>query len=209
MIGKSVTILMPPDHEDEEPRILDRIRNGERIESYDTLRRRKDGSVIDVSLGISPIKDMDGKIVGASKIAHDITERKRAAEQLDVVMHELSHRTKNLLSVIQAMAQQTARHSPSIEDFLERLNTRIQGVAASQDLLVNQNWRGAPLEELVRQQLLPFVDANAGRVSASGPPVKINSDAAQTLGLALHELATNASKYGALPCLRAGLPCDG
>ena len=198
MIGKSITILMPPDHEDEEPRILDRIRNGERIESYDTLRRRKDGSVIDVSLGISPIKDMDGKIVGASKIAHDITERKRAAEQLDVVMHELSHRTKNLLSVIQAMAQQTARHSPSIEDFLERFNARIQGVAASQDLLVNQNWRGAPLEELVRQQLLPFVGANARHLSASGPPVKINSDAAQTLGLALHELATNASKYGAL-----------
>ncbi len=84
--------------------------------------------------------------MGASKIAHDIGERKRAEKLIRTVMHELSHRSKNLLSVVQAMAQQTARLSPSVETFLERFVARVQGLAASQDLLVNQNWSGALLD---------------------------------------------------------------
>ena len=113
-------------------------------------------------------------------------------------MYELSHRSKNLLSVIQAMAQQTARRSPSTEHFLDRFNARIQGLASSQDLLVNQDWRGASLEDLVRQQLYPFADGEANRIEVKGPQIVVTPDAAQTIGLALHELATNASKYGAL-----------
>jgi two-component sensor histidine kinase len=125
-------------------------------------------------------------------------ERKRADALLKTVMHELSHRFKNLLSVIQAMAQQTARVSHSVESFLQAFIARLHGLAASQDLLVGQSWTGAVLEELVRQQLRAFAAGGASSFRLDGPPLLVTPDAAQTLGLALHELATNASKYGAL-----------
>lgn len=198
MIGRPIATLFPENRAHEEAGILERIRRGERIEHYDTVRRRKDGILIDVSLTVSPIKDGAGKVSGASKIVRDVTERRLAEQRLQTVMHELSHRSKNLLSVVQAMAQQTASRSPSTEHFLDHFNARIRGLASSHDLLVNQDWRGAALEDLVRHQLLPFTDGGPNRIEISGPPIVVSPDAAQTIGLALHELATNASKYGAL-----------
>jgi two-component system CheB/CheR fusion protein len=197
-IGMSVTALLPPDRENEEPYILMRVRAGEHIDHYETVRRRKDGSSVDILLTVSPVKNAHGAIIGASKIAHDISERKRADQNLAVVMHELSHRSKNLLAIIGAMAQQTARRSPSVENFLSQFGARVQGLAQSHDLLTQQNWTGALLESLVRQQLSPFTGDDAERLDLSGPPITVKPDAAQTIGLALHELGTNASKYGAL-----------
>jgi two-component system, chemotaxis family, CheB/CheR fusion protein len=198
IIGKSVTILIPPERADEELAILSRIRRGEYVQHYETVRRRKDGILVDIVLAVSPIKDIDGKVVGASKIAHDIGDRKRAEKLLKTVMHEVSHRSKNLLSVVQAMAQETARLSPSIRTFLDQFGARVQALAASHDLLVSQNWSGVPLDELVRQQLQAFAVDQTGRFDVAGPPILVNPDAAQSIGLSLHELGTNASKYGAL-----------
>ena len=98
VIGKPITILIPEDRMDEEPEILGRMRRGERVDHYDTVRRRKDGSLIDISLTISPLKDADGRIIGASKIARDITERKRAQEQQKLLVNEMQHRIKNSLA---------------------------------------------------------------------------------------------------------------
>jgi two-component system, chemotaxis family, CheB/CheR fusion protein len=169
VIGKSITLLIPPGNADEEPSIIARISRGEVVEHYETVRVRKDGTLVDIVLTVSPIRDLGGKVVGASKIARDIGERKRAENLLQNVMHEPSHRSKNLLSVIQSMAQQTARVSHSVDSFLQAFIARLHGLAASQDLLVSQNWSGALLEDLVRQQLHAFAVGDPGRFEVSGP----------------------------------------
>ncbi len=128
----------------------------------------------------------------------DITERKRSEQHLRFLMRELSHRSKNLLAVIQAMAGQTAKSVESVADFKHRFGERLMGMAASHDLLVNQNWLGASVEHLVRGQLASFIDARDPRVNIHGPAVDLKADAVEALGLALHELATNSLKYGAL-----------
>ena len=106
-VGQPVTMLIPSDRVDEEPGILQRIRRGERVDHYDTLRRRKDGTLVNISLTVSPVKDARGMIVGASKIAHDISERKRAQEQERLLAGEMKHRIKNSLATVQALATQT------------------------------------------------------------------------------------------------------
>ena len=128
----------------------------------------------------------------------DITRRKEQENHIRFLLREVSHRAKNLLAIIQAMATQTARTSLTLEDFQARFGQRLQGMAASHDLLVSQNWQGVDIAELVRAQLRPFADEAGRRLEIDGPHVFLAPAAAQSIGLALHELATNATKYGAL-----------
>ena len=113
-------------------------------------------------------------------------------------MHELSHRSKNLLAVIQSISRRTARTTTTIEEFESRFGRRLQGLAASHDVLVRNSWQGAPLADLMRQQLTPFMDIQSSRIERTGPDIVVTAEAAQAIGLAIHELATNAIKYGAL-----------
>jgi PAS domain S-box-containing protein len=128
----------------------------------------------------------------------DITERKRAEEHVRFLMRELSHRTKNVMAVVQAISWQTAKKSLDLGDFEQRFTKRLEALARSHDLLVRRDWRGVVLEDLVRAQLEPFLDSAKERLAVDGPVLLLMPIAAQDLGLALHELATNASKYGAL-----------
>jgi PAS domain S-box-containing protein len=196
VVGKPITILIPPDRQDEEPRIIARINRGERIEHYETLRQRKDGALIPISLTVSPIKDAQGRIVGASKIARDITERKRNEEQIATLAREAEHRTKNVLATVQAAVDLSQAETP---DGLKRvIKGRIRALANVHTLFVGSRWAGAELTILAAQELAPYVGSEKPRVRIDGPEVLLRPAIAQAIAMTLHELATNAAKYGAL-----------
>ncbi len=129
-------------------------------------------------------------------VAEDLTERKAHEEQIQLLMHEVNHRAKNMLSLVQAIARQTAAREP--EDFIGSFTERLKALAANQDLLVRNEWQGVDVEDLVRAQLAHFADLIGSRITVRGPKLCLNAAAAQAIGLAMHELATNAGKYGAL-----------
>lgn len=159
-------------------------------------------------LHIEPLRDVRGAITGLTCAAVDITERKEGEAHLRLVMRELTHRSKNLLAVIQAMARQTARPGGTIASFLERFGARLQALARAHDLLVRESWHGVSLHDLVRSQLGPYSDRDHPQVSVSGPDIQVKPEAAQTLSLAFHELASNAVKYGALSRRRGHVSVD-
>jgi PAS domain S-box-containing protein len=197
VIGKPITILIPADRQNEEPGILARIRRGERIEHYETIRQRKDGTLIDISLTVSPIKDGDGRIVGASKIARDITERKRAESQRDLLVAELNHRVKNTLATVISIAHLSFAKGRPIDEAKSSFDSRIRALAQTHTRLSEANWSGVSLETILRDETMPYQDGGSN-VQIAGPDIILSPKCALSLGLAIHELATNAAKYGAL-----------
>jgi PAS domain S-box-containing protein len=131
---------------------------------------------------------------------------KKRQERDHLLMREINHRAKNMLSVVDAIAHQTATRNP--EDFIERFSKRIQALSANQDLLVRQAWHGVEIEDLVCAQIAPFADLIGSRIVVRGPKLRLNAASAQAIGLALHELTTNAGKYGALSKVTGRLYID-
>jgi two-component sensor histidine kinase len=136
------------------------------------------------------------QVVNFVGTVQDITERKEREEKEHLLMREINHRAKNMLSVVDAIAHQTATRNP--EDFIERFSERIQALSANQDLLVRNEWKGVEIADLARAQLAHFADLIGSRIAVHGPKLRLRAASAQAIGLALHELATNAGKYGAL-----------
>jgi two-component sensor histidine kinase len=126
----------------------------------------------------------------------DITERKRQEKRLHLLSGEVNHRCKNMLSIVQSIARQTAATKP--HEFIKRFSERVQALAANQDLLVKNGWRGVHLTDLIRSQLAHFNQLIGTRIELRGPEMFISVSAAQTIGMALRELATNAGAFGAL-----------
>src|SRR5260370_35651691 len=170
----------------------------QQIPSFEIENRclSKQGKVSWVHKHVSLLRDGAGQAANIITLATNVTERKQHEEQIDLLLREVNHRSKNLLSLVQAIAQQTVNTRP--DDFLPRFQARVQALAASHDILVGNKWKGADLHELARTQLAHFRDLMDKRIELIGPPVFANASAAQALGMAFHELATNATKYGAL-----------
>jgi PAS domain S-box-containing protein len=206
VIGKPITILIPADRQDEEPHILDRIVHGERVDHYETVRRRKDGSLIDISLTVSPIKDADGRIIGASKIARDISERKRKEQHIKLLAREVDHRSKNLLAVVQATVQLT--RADTVEELKAAVAGRLQALANAHTLLAQSRWEGAGLHRLVTEELSPYCQEGERRTEIKGADVMLEPEAAQSIAVALHELATKSSMEP-YPCLLAASSSSG
>src|SRR5712671_6406375 len=172
------------------------ISTGPEARSAELMIRTKDGRERLWSFVTSPqATQSDGRRLFVC-VAQDVTDQKAHEEQIHLLMSEISHRARNMLSLVQAIARQTLASEP--EDFIERFTERIQSLAANQDLLVQNEWQGVDVEDLVRAQLAHFADLVGSRITVHGSPVRLNAAAAQAIGLALHELATNAGKYGAL-----------
>jgi PAS domain S-box-containing protein len=171
------------------------------VDSYPAEYRivRPDGTILWLSgRGQVIERSAEGKARRLVSIMADVTEQKAAERHIQFLVREMTHRSMNLLAIIQAIANQTARTSGTLADFRERFGHRLRGLAASHNVLLETQWRGASLRQLVLQQLASFVDVESSSVDVSGVDIQINAQAAQSIGLAIHELATNALKYGAL-----------
>lgn len=196
VIGKPITILIPADRRQEERGILERIRRGDRIEHFETVRQHKNGGLVNISLCVSPVSDEFGRIIGASKIARDITDQKRREELIDLLAREADHRAKNLLTVAQATVHLAQGDTPAA--LKAAIEGRLKALGNAHGLLAQSRWAGADLRKLVAEETAPHVRADQSRIDAHGPDIMLRTEHAQAMALALHELVTNAVKYGAL-----------
>jgi PAS domain S-box-containing protein len=197
MIGQPITRIIPPELHAEESEIIAQLKRGERIDHYETVRVAKDGRRIDMSLTTSPLRDKSGRVIGASKVGRDITERKQAEQLQRTLTNELIHRIKNTLATVQAIATQSLLRAKSPSGFDSSFTGRVQALAKAHTLLTKTMMQGTDVTELVSEQVLLGV-SDDNRISCSGPLLVLDAQQALHLALVLHELATNARKYGAL-----------
>lgn len=197
MIGQPITTIIPPDLQDEETLIISKLRAGEKIDHFDTVRLTKDGRRMDISLTVSPLRDSTGKIIGASKVARDVTDRKRAERLQNLLVDELNHRVKNMLATVQAIANQSLASAPSPQVFNDNFRGRLQALANAHDLLVKERMQGLLLKELIQTELKQHTDGTT-EIDINGPRILLDSTLAVQMALTFHELTTNARKFGAL-----------
>ncbi len=197
LLDRTVYDITHPDERDRDREPLRRLVARE-SDVFDVEKRyvRKDGNAVWAHVTVNVIRDASGRALRNTAVILDITERKEREERERLLMREVNHRAKNMLSVVHSIAQQTATQNP--EDFVERFSERIQALSANQDLLVRNEWKGVDIEDLVRAQVAHFTDLIGAHIVLRGPKLRLKAASAQAIGLALHELATNAGKFGSL-----------
>ncbi|MCL4766082.1 MAG: PAS domain S-box protein [Hyphomicrobiaceae bacterium] len=195
-VGMSLQELFADDGLADHGRIRTAMQAGETVR-LESLCRSRDRHPMEVAIVANPVRSPSQSIAGYSITIRDISARKEHDRHLASVMRELTHRSKNLLAIIQAMARQTALRSDGIADFETRFSGRLQSLSRSHELLISNDWEGALLGDLVAMQRSAF-GARHSRIRASGPDIFLRPEAILNIGLALHELASNAERHGAL-----------
>lgn len=197
IIGRSMEVLYPDDWPTRIGEYRDQVLAGKLV-NFEVRRKRKDGKFRDVAISAATVRDQHGEVICISNIHRDITEQKAGEEQRKFISRELGHRAKNQLAVVRSIANQTAKNAASLNEFQKKFEDRVFSLAKSIDLLVSRDWSTVSLKNLCRSQIELFSDSNSGNVVISGPDVVLAPLAVEAIGMALHELGTNAAKYGAL-----------
>ncbi|MDB5580665.1 MAG: hypothetical protein JWR80_5841 [Bradyrhizobium sp.] len=179
------------------------LREGRAVRGAEAVAERPDGSRIAFIPYPTPFRDARGVIQGAVNMLVDITHRQQAEERMKLLSDEVNHRANNLLAVVQATLRIT--QGDTVEQFKTTLEGRIHALARAHSLVAQSRWEGADLHRLVSEELAPYVSAERPQVWASGPAIPLAPSAAQSMALAIHELATNAVKYGALSTLQGAV----
>ncbi|PVE21440.1 hypothetical protein DC522_26615 [Microvirga sp. KLBC 81] len=197
MIGRSALEFTFPEDEPIHRERVGRNLAGE-FEQFEIRFRRKDGVAIPVLAATSALRDELGQVSGALGMFSDMSEKKRLEEQQALLMRELHHRVKNTLSTVQALVNSTARNAPSVQTFRDSLTQRIMSLAKTHTLLFDNEMAGVQLRDILRSELEPYDDQTGTRVILTGPDLDVPPHLTLAVGMAVHELTTNAAKYGAL-----------
>ncbi|WP_323763567.1 PAS domain S-box protein [Marinovum sp.] len=196
-VGRPLELIYPEGWPKPVSQYRDEIIAG-RLERFEAPRVAKDGTVHEVWIACAPIRSPEGEVVAISNIHRDVTEIRRAEKAREVIAGEVIHRAKNMLSIVMAIQRQTARRAGSLEEFNTAFEARLRSLSQSTDLLVQSNWTTVSLSQLIDRHLEPFIELGDGRIERIGPDIDLRPQCVQTIGMALHELATNSVKHGAL-----------
>ena len=202
-VGRPVTMLIPADRQQEETAILESIRGGTPVARYETWRQRKDGSLVPIALTVSPLRDRSGRIIGASKIARDISDQIRMREHQELMLHEMNHRVKNILAVAGGLIGLSARSADNPNAMARAVQERLGAYSRAHELTRKSDLVGGQnttLHALVGAIIAPYVVATDSgcNVAITGEDAAVDPSTTASLALVLHEFTTNAAKYGAL-----------
>lgn len=196
-IGQNIAMLLGPDGQAEQLEFLSRVCAGETLGPEDTKRLRKDGILIDVSISAAPVKSFDGSIFNLAIAIQDISRRKESEVRLKSMTRELAHRVKNSFAILQSILHSTLKISPEPKEFAKVFSSRLHSLAAAQDVLSANDWRGIELGALARHQLAPYDKLDGVKLFITGPEVYLAPHYATPFGLIFNELAANAHEHGA------------
>jgi two-component system CheB/CheR fusion protein len=203
VVGQPLNLLLPPDPSEDTKKFFVSHERSQRLAEFEMTWVRPNGEPVPLSLSYSPVWGHDGTLFAGKLIARDITERVRAARHTELMLAELNHRVKNTLATVQAIAHQTLATAPDLDTFKEGFLARLLALSHTHNLLARDAWTGAPLTGIVNNELAPYrqgsdTGGNDARVQLQGEEISLQPKQALALSMALHELATNAGKYGSL-----------